>query len=147
MAASPRVSPRVNFRAIALVLVGVIVMLMLAVPLRSLIQERREIKILEQQVASKQLIIDDLNNRKARLADPAYIQALARERLNYVFPGEIGFVVLDEETNTAITSVPGALVPNNDAAWYTKLWTSTKLADQPALENDPLVVPSDDMPQ
>ena len=147
MAASPRVSPRVNFRAIALVLVGVIVMLMLAVPLRSLIQERREIKILEQQVASKQLIIDELNNRKARLADPAYIQALARERLNYVFPGEIGFVVLDEETNTAITSVPGALVPNNDAAWYTKLWTSTKLADQPALENDPLVVPSDDMPQ
>ena len=147
MAASPRVSPRVNFRAIALVLVGVIVMLMLAVPLRSLIQERREIKILEQQVVSKQLIIDDLNNRKARLADPAYIQALARERLNYVFPGEIGFVVLDEETNTAITSVPGALVPNNDAAWYTKLWTSTKLADQPALENDPFVVPSDDMPQ
>ena len=147
MAASPRVSPRVNFRAIALVLVGVLVMLMLAVPLRSLIQERREIKILEQQVASKQSIIDDLNNRKARLADPAYIQALARERLNYVFPGEIGFVVLDEETNTAITSVPGALVPNNDAAWYTKLWTSTKLADQPALENDPLVAPSDDMPQ
>ena len=147
MAASPRVSPRVNFRAIALVLVGVLVMLMLAVPIRSLIQERREIKILEQQVASKQSIIDELNNRKARLADPAYIQALARERLNYVFPGEIGFVVLDEETNTAITSVPGALVPNNDAAWYTKLWTSTKLADQPALENDPLVVPSDDMPQ
>ena len=147
MAASPRVSPRVNFRALALVLVGVLVMLMLAVPLRSLIQERREIKILEQQVASKQLIIDDLNNRKARLADPAYIQALARERLNYVFPGEIGFVVLDEETNTAITSVPGALVPNNDAAWYTKLWTSTKLADQPALENDSFVVPSDDMPQ
>jgi cell division protein FtsB len=147
VAASPRVSPRVNFRAIALVLVGVLVMLMLAVPLRSLIQERREIKILEQQVASKQSIIDELNNRKARLADPAYIQALARERLNYVFPGEIGFVVLDEETNTAITSVPGALVPNNDAAWYTKLWTSTKLADQPALENDPLVVPSDDMPQ
>ena len=120
---------------------------MLAVPLRSLIQERREIKILEQQVASKQSVIDELNNRKARLADPAYIQALARERLNYVFPGEIGFVVLDEETNTAITSVPGALVPNNDAAWYTKLWTSTKLADQPALENDPLVVPSDDLPQ
>ncbi|MCF8553688.1 MAG: septum formation initiator family protein [Candidatus Nanopelagicales bacterium] len=147
MAASPRVSPRVNFRAIALVLVGVLVMLMLAVPIRSLIQERREIKILEQQVASKQSIIDELNNRKARLTDPAYIQALARERLNYVFPGEIGFVVLDEETNTAITSVPGALVPNNDAAWYTKLWTSTKLADQPALENDPLVVPSDDMPQ
>ena len=147
MAASPRVSPRVNVRVIALVLAGVFVMLTLAVPLRALIQERREIKILEQQVVAKQITIDDLNDRKARLADPAYLQALARERLNYVFPGEIGFVVLDEETNTAITSVSGALVPNNDAAWYTKLWTSTKLADQPRLADDPLVVPSDDMPQ
>jgi hypothetical protein len=119
-------------------------MLTLAVPLRALIQERREIKILEQQVVAKQITIDDLNDRKARLADPAYLQALARERLNYVFPG---FVVLDEETNTAITSVSGALVPNNDAAWYTKLWTSTKLADQPRPADDPLVVPSDDMPQ
>ena len=71
MAASPRVSPRVNVRVIALVLAGVIVMLTLAVPLRALIQERREIKILEQQVVAKQVTIDDLNDRKARLADPA----------------------------------------------------------------------------
>jgi cell division protein FtsB len=142
-----KISPRVNIRVIALVLAGVFVMLTLAVPLRALIQERREIKDLEQQVVAKQLVIDDLTNRQARLADPAYLQALARERLNYVFPGEIGFVILDEETNTAITSVSGALVPNNDAAWYTKLWTSTRLADQPPVADDPLVVPSDDLPQ
>ncbi len=147
MSASPRISPRVNVRVVALVVAGVFVMLTLAVPLRALIQERREIKDLAQQVVAKQVTIDDLTNRKARLTDPAYLQALARERLNYVFPGEIGFVILDEETNTAITSVPGALVPNNDAAWYTKLWLSTKLADQPPVANDPLVVPSDDLPQ
>jgi len=105
--------------------------LTLAVPLRALIQERREIKQLQMQVVSQQVKIDDLNNRKERLKDPAYLQALARERLNYVFPGEIGLILLDEETNTAISGVPGALVPNNDDAWYTKLWTSTKLADQP----------------
>jgi hypothetical protein len=119
-----------------MILAGVFVMLTLAVPLRALIQERREIKDLEQQVISQ-----------ARLADPAYLQALARERLNYVFPGEIGFVVLDEETNTAIAGVPGALVPNDDSAWYTKLWSSTKLADNPPPADDPLVVQSDDLPQ
>ncbi len=130
-----------------MILAGVFIMLTLAVPLRALIQERREIRDLEQQVVSQQEKIDDLNNRRARLADPAYLQALARERLNYVFPGEIGFVVLDEETNTAITGVSGALVPNDDSAWYTKLWSSTKLADKPPAADDPLVVQSDDLPQ
>ena len=130
-----------------MILAGVFVMLTLAVPLRALIQERREIKDLEQQVVSQQAKIDELNNRQARLSDPAYLQAIARERLNYVFPGEIGFVVLDEETTTAITGVPGALVPNDDSAWYNKLWSSTKLADNPPPADDPLVVQSDDLPQ
>lgn len=147
MASSPRITPRLNARAISMILAGVFIMLTLAVPLRALIQERREIRDLEQQVVSQQEKIDDLNNRRARLADPAYLQALARERLNYVFPGEIGFVVLDEETNTAITGVSGALVPNDDSAWYTKLWSSTKLADKPPAADDPLVVQSDDLPQ
>ncbi len=130
-----------------MILAGVFIMLTLAVPLRALIKERRDIKNLEQQVVSQQVKIDDLSNRRARLADPAYLQALARERLNYVFPGEIGFVVLDEETNTAITGVPGALVPNDDSAWYTKLWSSAKLADNPPPADDPLVVQSGDLPQ
>jgi cell division protein FtsB len=147
VATSPRITPRINLRAIAIILAGVFIMLTLAVPLRALIKERRDIRDLEQQVVSQQAKIDDLNDRRARLADPAYLQALARERLNYVFPGEIGFVVLDEETNTAITGVPGALVPNDDSAWYTKLWSSTKLADNPPPADDPLVVQSDDLPQ
>ena len=62
-----------------MILAGVFVMLTLAVPLRALIQERREIKDLEQQVISQQAKIDELNNRQARLADPAYLRALARE--------------------------------------------------------------------
>jgi hypothetical protein len=130
-----------------MILAGVFVMLTLAVPLRALIQERREIKDLEQQVVAQQTKIDELNNRQARLSDPAYLQAIARERLNYVFPGEIGLIVLDEETTTSITGVPGAIVPNDDSAWYTKLWSSTKLADNPPPADDPLVVQSDDLPQ
>jgi hypothetical protein len=130
-----------------MILAGVFVMLTLVVPLRALIQERREIGHLEQQVISQQAKIDELNNRQLRLSDPAYLQTIARERLNYVFPGEIGFVVLDKETNTAITGVPGALVPNDDSAWYSKLWSSTKLADNPPPADDPLVVQSEDLPQ
>ena len=45
-----------------------------------------------------------------RLQDDAYLQTLIRSRLNYVYPGEIGFVVLDKETATQVSAVPGALV-------------------------------------
>jgi len=129
-------------RAFALLLVVVAIVLTLAVPMRALIRENHEISSLEQSLATQQKAIDDLTNRKARLQDPSYLRTIVRARLNYVFPGEIGFVVLDKETSTAINTVPGALVPNNDSSWYSKLWTSTKLADQPLLKNDPLVVKS-----
>lgn len=138
---------KLNGRAFAFVGACFLVVLMLAVPIRSLIQERRDVAALKAQLGTQQKAIDDLTNRKARFADPAYVTMLARARLNYVFPGEIGFMVLDNQTNTAITTVPGALVPNDDSAWYTKLWTSAKLADNPPQENDPLVVPSADLPQ
>lgn len=135
-------SPRLNVRAFAFIATVLAIVLMLAVPLRALIKEKREIANLKSNIAAQEAAIAELNNTKTRLSDPAYLQALVRARLNYVFPGEVGFVVLDKETSTAINTVPGALVPNNDAAWYSKLWLSTKLADQPKLKNDPLVVKS-----
>ena len=135
-------SPRLNVRAFAFIATVLAIVLMLAVPLRALIKEKREIANLKGNLVAQQAAIDELNNTKTRLSDASYLQALVRARLNYVFPGEIGFVVLDKETSTAINTVPGALVPNNDAAWYSKLWLSTKLADQPKLKNDPLVVKS-----
>jgi hypothetical protein len=72
------------------------------------------------------------------------LQALARARLNYVFPGETGYVVLDKETSTEVATVSGALVPNDDSPWYTKLWKSTKLADKKRDADNPLVVPTTD---
>ena len=135
-------SPRLNVRAFAFIATVLAIVLMLAVPLRALIKEKREIANLKSNLVAQEAAIAELNNTKTRLSDPAYLQALVRARLNYVFPGEVGFVVLDKETSTAINTVPGALVPNNDAAWYSKLWLSTKLADQPKLKNDPLVVKS-----
>lgn len=135
-------SPQLNVRAFAFIATVLAIVLMLAVPLRALIKEKREIANLKGNLVAQQAAIDELNNTQTRLSDPSYMQALVRARLNYVFPGEIGFVVLDKETSTAINDVPGALVPNNDAAWYSKLWLSTKLADQPKLKNDPLVVKS-----
>ena len=118
----------------------VLIFFTIAVPARAWFRERRDIGQLKATLATQQAAVDELTTKKQRLTDKSYLEALVRARLNWVYPGEVGFVVLDKETSTQIKSVPGALVPNSDAPWYSKLWTSTKLADQPRAKNDPLVV-------
>ena len=114
---------------------------MVAMPLRGLVRERRDVAEISQAIEAQKTAIKELRNQRERLKDPAYLQTLARARLNYVFPGEIGFVVLDKETASQIATVPGALIPNDDSPWYTKLWSSTKLADKKQSGTNPLIVP------
>jgi len=118
----------------------VVIVMTIAVPLRSLVKERRDISTLKNQVIEKQKTIAQLQADAEQLKSRVYLQSLARSRLNYVFPGEIGLVVIDQGTSTAIETVPGALVPNDSSAWYSKLWHSTQLADKPRSQNDPLVI-------
>ena len=113
----------------------------LSSPLRAYIRETREVNLVRSQLAQQRADLKDLEERKARLKDPAYIEMLARKRLNYVYPGEIGFVVLGKQTATELRTVPGALVPNDDSPWYSKLWTSTKLADRIPSHDSPLSAP------
>ena len=137
-------SIKLTQRGFVLIGVGLFILVTLAVPFRGLLRERRDVAQLQQALVEQQQTIKELTNRRERLKDPAYLQALARARLNYVFPGETGYVVLDKETSTQVSTVPGALVPNDDSPWYTKLWTSTKLADKKQDANNPLVVPTTD---
>lgn len=132
--------PKLTGRALVFLAVVIFTIISLLIPLRSLIQERREVAALQLQIAQGEEKIAELKDKKARLLSPEYVATLARARLNYVFPGEVGYVVLDEETSTQVNEVPGALVPNDDSPWYSKLWESTQLADRPAQKNDPLVV-------
>lgn len=129
-----------NKRALIVLSALVLIVMSIAVPLRSLVKERREISVLKSQVIAKQNSIAQLKADAEQLRSRAYLQSLARSRLNYVFPGEIGLVVIDQGTSTAIETVPGALVPNDSSPWYSKLWHSTELADKPRTQNDPLVV-------
>lgn len=118
----------------------VIIVMSIAVPLRALVKERRDISTLKSEIIEKKKTIAQLKIDNEQLRNRAYLQSLARSRLNYVFPGEIGLVVIDQGTSTAIETVPGALVPNDSSPWYSKLWHSTELADRPRSQNDPLVI-------
>jgi cell division protein FtsB len=91
-----------GFTIIALgLIVGCVVVL--APSLRVLIQQRQQISQLQGQVADAKKSLTDLKQQKARWDDPNYIEAQARERLDYVFPGEYSYLVINDQP-TATTS-------------------------------------------
>jgi len=89
-----------NFRlsgfALSMLALIVAALLVLAAPLKTLIEQRQQIAQLEASLADAQDAVDDLNDEVARWSDPAYIQAQARERLYYVLPGDISYLVVGD---------------------------------------------------
>ncbi|WP_084079009.1 septum formation initiator family protein [Demequina sp. NBRC 110057] len=79
--------------------------------------------------------LDDLTAEVARWDDDAYIEAQARERLRYVYPGETAYRVLDPET---VTGDESAAEEGEEAAdapgetWYDTLWDSVREAGEGA---------------
>ncbi|GAA2171810.1 hypothetical protein GCM10009846_07140 [Agrococcus versicolor] len=61
-----------------------------------LLEQRRTIADLQAQVAQQEQSVDDLGDEVAQWDDPAYIEAQARDRLFYVYPGETAYVVIDD---------------------------------------------------
>jgi len=84
-----------GFTATVLVLiVGALVVL--APSLRVLVEQQREIAALELRVAEQQAVVDELETDIDRWQDPAYIEAQARDRLLYVYPGDITYLIVDD---------------------------------------------------
>lgn len=81
-----------GFSVIALGLLALAVVV-LAPSLRLLVEQQQQIAVLERSVAAGQAQVGDLQSELNRWADPAYIEAQARQRLLFVYPGEVSFLV------------------------------------------------------
>ena len=126
-------------RAAILAAVVCVLTLTIAGPVRTYFAQRTEMKQLSASEERLRAEIAELEEQKAKLADPVYIAAQARERLGFVKPGDIPYQV---------QLPPGAAVPGEPAQevaaaragqpWYTSLWHT--IADDP--HNVPTTVPS-----
>ncbi|MGD1170326.1 FtsB family cell division protein [Mycobacterium seoulense] len=130
-------------RAAVLAAVVCVLTLTIAGPVRTYFAQRTEMNQLTASEASLRRQIADLEQRKAKLGDPAYIAAQARERLGFVKPGDIPFQV-QLPPSAATPSEPGgqAAKPANTDPWYTSLWHT--IADTPHLP--PANVPPPGLP-
>ena len=106
---------------LGLLVLGVIV---LAPSLKLLIQQRTEIANLQKSVEAQKHDVASLKDQVARWDDPAYIEAQARDRLVYVFPGDYTYLVIDDGGTT--TTDDGA--PISDDIQTTKVdWVHSLL--------------------
>ena len=78
-----------------LTLLGVLI---LAPQLQILIEQRQQIADLTAAGTSTQAELDTLTSQRARWDDPAYVRAQARDRLYYVMPGEISYLLINDVT-------------------------------------------------
>jgi cell division protein FtsB len=123
-------------RAAVLAAVFCVLTLTIAGPVRTYFAQRTEMDQLSASEAALRRQIADLEQRKGKLGDPAYIAAQARERLGFVMPGDTPFQVQLPSTATA-SPQPGAdaAKPASNDPWYTALWHT--IADAPHLPPGP----------
>lgn len=130
-----RADQRLGFtarRAAVLAAVICVLTLTIAGPVRTYFAQRTEMAQLNATEAALRRQIADLEQKKVKLGDPAYIAAQARERLGFVKPGDIPFQV-QLPPGAPGSPQPGGETakPANNNPWYTSLWHT--IADAPHL--------------
>jgi cell division protein FtsB len=117
-------------RAAILAAVVCVLTLTIAGPVRTYFAQRTEMKQLAASEAKLRGEIAELEEQKAKLADPVYIAAQARERLGFVKPGDIPYEV-QLPPGAALPPEPGqqAAAARAGQPWYTSLWHT--IADDP----------------
>lgn len=97
-----------NFRlsgfALSLLLLIVAALVVLAPSLRTLVQQRQQIAALQSQVDDAKTAVTNLTGEVDRWKDPAYVESQARNRLYYVFPGDVSYLVIGEASGTSTSS-------------------------------------------
>jgi cell division protein FtsB len=119
--------PTLTGRAAILVLVLAALVVTLAIPLRAWMSQQAEIAALEADVAQSRERVESLRAELKDWEDPAFVIAQARSRLHFVFPGEVGYVVLGEDDRPIVPEEERAA---DQAPWYSRLWDSTLQADR-----------------
>ena len=140
MSARPAPVPRAQravtatWRLVVLLVVVAGIGMVLAHSLRVYFTQAEEIAAVKAEIAVEQDKIADLNDKLERWNDPSYVRSIARSRLGWVLPGEVGYRVLDADgkpLDGAAIELEAAEPPQ---LWWEKMWGSVQVADSPAEE-------------
>jgi cell division protein FtsB len=131
----------IRFSGFSLLMLVILVLfvVVLAPSLRTLVQQQQQISSLQQDVRDQRDDVDELQGDVARWSDPAYIEAQARDRLLYVYPGEYSYLVMGADADaTAPSQAPiSDTLQTPQVDWVAAMMSSVidaGLSDEPATE-------------
>lgn len=89
---------------------------------RDLVQLRKE-----QQAAQERVAV--LEQQKKKLENPDYLKALARQRLQYVLPGQRAYIVVQPDKEETEKLQKAELRVNPNEPWFSRLYETVEKAD------------------
>lgn len=147
--------PRIlTVRSIVLFVVAMLAFVLLFPTVRAYFAQAAELQAMRQQVEDAKARNEELRYELSRWDDDAFVAAQARERLAYVYPGEVALRVLDPEsvvenvnpeTGKGVTEGP-VDVGFAETPWYTTVWNSFEVAGTVEVTEDGAPVPSPKAP-
>ena len=107
-----------NLRLIVIIALIGLGMVILAPQAQLWFQQRQQIAQLEQQVAQAKDDLAKMKRTQQRWSDPVYIRSQARNRLYYVLPGEISYLVMgaDGISSSDVSGTVGAQLAQERAS-------------------------------
>lgn len=127
-----------SVRALVLAVVVLSAFTLLFPTVRAYLGQRAELNALGAQVRNAEQQERDLSRQLDRWADPAYVEAQARERLGFAMPGETAYKVVDpevvveqppgEEPDDVTGTGPALPVGGSVKPWYASVWDSVAAA-------------------
>ena len=88
---------RLNSSWVSLISVIVLGPFIVSQDVQTYLDQRREIVEMEQSIAQAEAAVEEMQAERDRWQDPVYIRSQARDRLYYVLPGEVSYLVMDSE--------------------------------------------------
>ena len=138
----------IRFSGFSIIMMGVLVLavVVLAPSIAEYADQRQQIAELKADVARQEAAVADLVEERERWNDETFIVTQARERLYYVRPGEVSYLVIDDRAPTGSGSADRAVsaeVTERRGDWMQTLLRSMMTAGlAPAAGSDPAPAPT-----
>jgi cell division protein FtsB len=88
---------KLNSVSVSIILVIVAGTFLISSDVQAFLNQRRQIAEMEISIQQAEQALEDMQAERDRWQDPVYIRSQARDRLYYVLPGEVSYLVMDAE--------------------------------------------------
>lgn len=88
---------RLNGTSVSLIAVIVLGTFVISQDVQIYLDQRRQIVEMEQSIALAEEAVSEMQAERDRWQDPVYIRSQARDRLYYVLPGEVSYLVMNAD--------------------------------------------------